>query len=361
MRKPRIFLSALRRSPLLRRVIVAPGAVCHAHDLAVGVGGRCAPHVDLLIANRPLERRLQVEALALAFFVVRGDVLGRIRGNVLDAVRVAHDLGVAKRLSAGVAHRPIVAEVTCAAVRTDSHRPGGQPRVGRCRIPVTEREQGSNDPIGAPLVVDEAARTELGKRKETRALEVCLASTTLPTRRDVREERQSREVVPGQEALRGEVAVGIEVARSRVRPALEQLELVHRLRVPGLRCPLVPVGRGVVVHGPPRGVALLLDGGKQVSPAIERLVETPRGRRHDGIRVGLPARVPGRQFGRKFVCDQVEDAPDPLTCTVCYAFVLQRSLENPDSIGRPASSRTSSSAMHGSSGWSTHESQTAWR
>ena len=294
---------------------------------AVGVGGRCAPHVDLLVPNRPLERRLQVEALALAFFVVRGDVLGRIRGNVLDAVRVAHDLGVAERLSAGVAHRPIVAEVTRAAARTDSHRPGGQPRVGRRRLPVTEREQRSHDPVGAPLVVDEAARTELGKREEARALEVRLPSTAVPARRDVREERQSREVVPGQEALRGEVAVGIEVARSRVRPALEQVELVHRLRVPGLRRPLVPVGRGVVVHGPPRGVPLLLGGGKQVSPAIERLVEPLRGRRHDGVRVGLPARVPGRQLGRKFVCDQVEDAPDPLACAVRDALVLQRSLE----------------------------------
>ena len=176
-------------------------------------------------------------------------------------------------------------------------------------------------------MIDEAARAELGKRQEARTLKVRLPPTTISTRRDICEERQPREVVPGQEALGGEVAVRVEVARERVRPTLEQVELVHRLRVAGLRRPLVLVRRGVVVHGSPRSVPLLLGGGKEVSPAIECLVEALRRRRHNGIRIGVPARVPGCQLGREIVCDQVENAPNPFTCAVRDAFVLQRSLD----------------------------------
>ena len=303
------------------------GAVRHVHDLALRVGGRRAAHVDLPVANRPLERRLKVESLALALFVVRGDVLRRMGGDVLDPVRVADHLGVAERLSAGVAHRQVVAEVSRAAARADAHRPGGQPHVGRRRLPVTEREQRPHDPVGAPLVVDEAARAELGECEEARTLEVRLPPATVPARRDVREQRQPREVVSGQEALGGEVAVGVEVARERGRPALEQVELVHCLRVAGLRRPLVPVGRGVVVHGPARGVPLLLGGGEQVSPAIERRDETPRRRGHDAIRIHVTARVPRCQLGREIVRDQVEDAPNPFTGAFRDAPVLQRSLE----------------------------------
>ena len=297
--------------PLVQARDRRPGAVGHAHDLALRVGGRREPHVELAVADRPLERRLQVEALALALFVVGGDLLGRLRGDVLDPVRVAHDLGVAERRSAGVARRPIVVEVPGAAARADPHGPGGQLRIGGRRPPVAEREQGAHDPVGASLVVDEAARAELGKRQEARTLEVGLPPTAVPACRDVREERQPGEVVPGQEALRGEVAVGVEVARERVRPPLEQVELVHRLRMPGLRGPLVPVGRGVVVHGPPRRVPLLLGGGKEVPPAMERLVEALRRRRHDGGGKGVAARVPGRRLGREIVRDPIEDAADP--------------------------------------------------
>ena len=176
-------------------------------------------------------------------------------------------------------------------------------------------------------MVDEAARTELGQREEARTLEVGLPPPTVPTRRDVGEQRQPREVVAGQEALGGEIAVGVEVAGERGRPALEQVDLVHRLRVAGLRRPLVPVGRGVVVHGPARGVPLLLGGGEQVSPAIERCVETPRRRGRDAVRVQVPARVPGRQLGRELVRDQIEDTPNPFTRAVRDAPVHQRGLE----------------------------------
>ena len=46
------------------------------------VGRRAMSHVDLVIANRPLERGLQLEALPLPLLVVRGDALGGLRGDV---------------------------------------------------------------------------------------------------------------------------------------------------------------------------------------------------------------------------------------------------------------------------------------
>ena len=56
-------------------------------------------------------------------------------------------------------------------------------------------------------------------------------------------------------------------------------------------------------------------------------MEALRRRRHDGLRIGVPVRVPGCQLGREIVCDQVEDASHPSTCAVRDAFVLQRSLD----------------------------------
>ena len=76
----------------------------------------------LVVAHRPLEGGLQLEALALAFFVVRGDALGRLGGDVLDAVDVADDLGVAERRAAGVAHRRLFVEVPGAAALADADR-----------------------------------------------------------------------------------------------------------------------------------------------------------------------------------------------------------------------------------------------
>ena len=285
------------------------------------------PDVDLLVADRPFERRLQVEALALPFFVVRGDLLGRLRGHVLDAIRVAHHLGVAERRSAGVAHRQVVAEVPSAAARADSHGLRGQLRVGRGRLPVPEREERPRHPVGAPFVINEAARAELGQREEARTLQVGLPPAAVPTRRDVREEGQPGEVVAGQEALGGEVAVRVEVARERARAALQQVELVHRLRVPALGRPLLPVGGRVVVHGAPRRVPLLLGGGEEISPTVEGLVEAPRRRRHDGVRVGVPAGVPGCELGREIVGDQVEDPPNPLACIFSDTLVLECGLD----------------------------------
>ena len=313
--------------PLVEARDRSPGAVGHADDLALRVRRRRAPHVHLLVSGRPLERRLQVEALALALLFVRRDPVGWLGSHVLDPVRVPHHVGVAERLIAGVTHRQVVAEVSRAAVRADAHGLGGQLRVGRRRFPVAKREQRPHDTVGAPLVVHETAGAELGKGDEARTLQVRLAPATVSTRRDVGEQREPREVVPRQKALRGEVAVGVEVARKRLRATLEQVELVHRLRVPDLRRPLVTVGRGVVVHGPARSVPLLLGGGEEVPPPIESRREAPGRLRHSGIRVGVPAGVPGRQFGSQIVRDQVEDVPNPLTRPVRDAAVREFRLD----------------------------------
>ena len=303
-----------------------PGAVCHSHDLALLVEGRPVQHIDFPVADCPLERRLQFKALTLALFVVGRDLLGRLRGDVLDPIRVAHDLGVAERRPAGVAHREIVVEVPCAAGRADSHGVGGQLRVGSRRPLVTGREQDAHNPVCAPLVIDEAARAELGQRKEPRSLEISRPPSAVPSRRDVREERQPWEVVPRKEALCGKVAVRVEVAGVRIRPALEQFELIQRLRMPRLRRPFVAQSRRVVVDGFPRRIPLPLGGGKEVAPSIERHVEALGRRVYDGIGKGVPSRVPRRQLGCELVFDQVEDAPDPLAGVVGDAWRPQHIL-----------------------------------
>ena len=293
------------------------------HDLTGAVGGGRAPYVDRLVADRPFEGRLQVEALALALLVVGGDLLGRLRGDVLDAVGVAHHLGVAERVPAGVAHGKFIVEVARTAARADAHRLGGEFRIGCRRIAVTERQERPHDPVGLTFVVDEAARAELGEREEARALQVGLPPAAIAARRDVGEQGEPGEIVPRQETLGGEVPVGVEVARQRGGPTLEQVELVHRLRVARLRGALLLVGGGVVVHGPARGIALLLGGGKQVAPTMEGVVEALRGRRHDGARIGIPARVPGCDLRREFILYQVEDAPNPFPCAVGHAAFVQ--------------------------------------
>src|SRR3954453_1649521 len=141
---------------------------------------------------------------------------------------------------------------------------------------MTEREKRTHHPVRAPFVIDEAAGPELGKCQEPRGLKVRLTPATVAARRDIREEWQPREVVPGQEALRGQVAVCVEVAREGTRAALEQVELVDRLRVAGLRRALFLVRRGVVVHRPARGIPLLLGGREEISPPVEGLVEALR-------------------------------------------------------------------------------------
>src|SRR5262249_49196012 len=99
---------------------------------------------------------------------------------------------------------------------------------------MSERKEGAHNPVCAPFVIDETAWTKLSERQEARPLEVRLPPTTIPSRRNVSQKGQPRKIVPRQESFRGEVAVGVEIARESASPALEQIELVDRLCVAAL-------------------------------------------------------------------------------------------------------------------------------
>ncbi len=214
-----------------------------------------------------------------------------------------------------------------------------------------EGEQRADDAVGAALVIDEAARAELGERQEARTLQVGLASPSIVRRRHVRHQRQAREVVARQEALGGEVAVGVEVAREAAVPVCSRLSWSMRLRVAGLRRRSSRGRRAVVVHRCGGRVALLLGGeskrSRQRSKALSKRSSALARPRAFGELVA-PG-VPGPALGREVIGQQIEHAAmrrsaSPLTARAASAFhELGRS-------GRLGSSSTSSSAIEGSSG-----------
>jgi len=278
-----------------------------------------------MVADGPLVGRLQLEPLPLPLLVVRGDAIGRLRRHVLDAEDVVHDLGLAERSAAGMAVRSLVFEVARAARAADPHRCRGEPRVGGRSALVTDRQDGADDAVRAALVIDEAARPELGEREEARALEVRLTTAAVARRGNVGHEGEAREVVAGQEALGREVAVRVEVARVGAVAFLEQVELVDRLGVAALRGALLLLGRGVVVHDATGGVPRLLGGLEEVAPAAEGLFEATEGALHDRGGEFVGARVPGSQLLGEIGFEEVEESSRARDSLLCCPGLDQRS------------------------------------
>ena len=92
---------------------------------------------------------------------------------------------------------------------------------------VTGGQADAVDLVAGALVVDERAGAELADRHEPGPLdEVAFpAAAGAPFRRNERRQRQPRERIAGQEAFRGEVAVGVEITLKHVVDlALEEVE-----------------------------------------------------------------------------------------------------------------------------------------
>ena len=66
------------------------------------------------------------------------------------------------------------------------------------------------DEVARPFVVDHRARAEFGDGKEPRSRKELVSLLGTPSW-NIRRQRQAREVVPGQEALTGEVAIAVEI------------------------------------------------------------------------------------------------------------------------------------------------------
>ena len=174
--------------------------------------------------------------MAATLLVVGGDPFGDLRADILDAVGLIDDLGVAKGQAAGMAEA-VIREVAGTAAGADLDRAGWQAGLGGDLSGVAEREDCPDHTVGSPFVVDEAPGSELGEGKEPWPLEEGLASVARAVGY-VRQERQAREVVAGQEPLGCKVPVRVEVAGAGARVGREQVDLVLRLSLADPRHPL---------------------------------------------------------------------------------------------------------------------------
>src|SRR5690606_927869 len=97
------------------------------------------------------------------------------------------------------------------------------------------------------------------------------------------------------------------------RVRLQQVELVDGLCVATLRGALLVLRRRVVVHRATRSVPLLLGGGEQIAPAVERGIEARERALDDLVREHVAARVPRGERGREIFVEEVQYAADATT------------------------------------------------
>ena len=130
------------------------------------------------------------------------------------------------------------------------------------------------DAVARALVVDQGARAELGDGQETRARHELVASLALAAAGHIRRERQAREVVAGQEALRGEVAVGVEVAFVDAFGLGEQADLAFRLRAQPARVVALGLRPRMVANDLVVQLALADRGAIEAAPALAGGIES---------------------------------------------------------------------------------------
>ena len=138
------------------------------------------------------------------------------------------------------------------------------------RLDAARRHDTTGHAVLAPLVIDDIARAELGKSEKAGAIDrVCLG---YPGYQGA--DRQPREIVAGDEALVGEVTVGVEIGFGRVRAVEQHFDLPPRLPF-ALLCHflLTPVAKPRVIDDASCRIALFAGGAVQLAPTIERSVE----------------------------------------------------------------------------------------
>src|SRR5262249_50098161 len=144
---------------------------------------------------------------------------------------------------AGMAPPRFIVTVSGAALVANIQRGGGQqaPLHGA----YTGWQLGLVDTIGAALVVDQAARAELGDGNEPRPLPAG-AFRTGGRGGHIGIKRKAREIVAGEEALGREIAIGIEVGPAGGGTTFQQRDLFVSLRL--LRLRLSPLLGGETMH-----------------------------------------------------------------------------------------------------------------
>ena len=211
---------------------------------------------------------LKVEPLTAALFVVCGDPLGGPGADVVDAEQVAGHVGPGERVAAHVTGLAVLLVVAGAASRADGRRERDQATVGTA----AGSQHRLVDPVCAPFVIDEAARTELGNGEEAGALQVAVARV-VGASRNKGHQRETREVISGEKPFGREEAVDVKVGADVRRAAEQERDLSQRLGHTGLcRFPFV-LGNRIVLEDAVGLVALRLGCDEQIAPALEGAIE----------------------------------------------------------------------------------------
>ena len=173
-------------------------------------------------------------------------------------------------------------------------------------VGIAHIELGTHHTVHAPLVVDETARPKLRQGQEPGAADhaalVVLAAGGLPaTSRDPGHEGQAREVVARQEALAGQVAVGVEigvlaVARLEEHGVLSCCITVAALGVLALRVRCCMALDDLVGH-----VHLLPSSIEQDTPAFQGARELLGSALDDLLHVFSGEPVAAIQLGQKLI------------------------------------------------------------
>ena len=188
--------------------------------------------------------------------------------------------------------------VAALAAHPAGHR--GQCGVARYVVGRTDVELGPHDPVHAALVVDEAAGAELRERKKPgtadhAALVILALDRASAPRGNPGHQRQAWEVVARQEALAGQVAVGVEVGVLGVARLQEHGVLAGGIAIAALRILLLLVGGGVALHHLVGHVHLLAGGIDHHAPAAKGGAELCTGLLHGGGHMSVGEPCAGRQ------------------------------------------------------------------
>src|SRR5690554_4523503 len=255
--------------------------ILHLGEQVIALAHLATDYLELAIFLRVLERGAQIVALSHALLFVAGDPRDGTGGDVLNAKEVMYLLGFGQRRAAGHAEVEVklLVEVPVVAVGTDPDPLFGQPGFIHLLL-LHGTEDHPLDAVLLALVIDQAERAEFRDSQEARPREHTAVALPAPLAGagDEGGQRQAREVVAGEEALAGEVAVGLEV---RLTPAvvLEQAQLDGAF-VEAALGDLALLPAAARVHHQLGGfVDLAEGGGVKLAPATEAVVEGAHGDR----------------------------------------------------------------------------------
>src|SRR5262249_40973432 len=135
------------------------GGVTERQNRPLRVARHGRAHVRPAVALRPREHGLDFKSLPLPIFVIGRDSLRRPGLDVIDAEHVATRVNAGHLCAASVAPLGLMVRVRTATLVANIDRCGGEATAVLGAD--TGRQLGLPNPVGAALVIDEAARSKL--------------------------------------------------------------------------------------------------------------------------------------------------------------------------------------------------------